>query len=428
MSKTTAMSNAFVEISKAYAGNLDNPYPMYERLLAQGPVYDGDILQDCGVPSIVAGMDQSRRVFSLLGYDVVSKALLDSENYSSDIYKEAFEMVMGGPVILFLKGDEHRFYRQLLMNTLSPGALRSLSENQFKPLIREMVNTLAQGERSELMADFILDFPLRVVFELFGLPSDDEEEIQAFSNRALIMMMGGLLDPSNPEEAHQRIGAAMVASQELFDQLLAAVASRRAKGDIDGHDLIGQLLRYDNDGEKLSDEFIAQFLRPTLAAAGETTSRAFAVVMAVLLERPALLAQVREDRSLIPSVINEAMRFESSVSVIPRIAANDIEVGGVSIPAGSGINIVVSAANRDPSTHNNPHEFSLEKRKKQGLAFGYGPHMCMGMMLARMEMEIALNAMLDLMPGLRLDPSQPYDGVQGIHFRSPGTLPVTWDR
>ena len=284
MNKAAAMSNAFVEISKAYAGNLDDPYPMLERLRAQGVVYEGDILQDAGVPSIVAGMDASRKVYSLLGYDVVSKALLDSENFSSDIYREAFEMVMGGPVILFLKGEEHRFYRQLLMTTMSPNALRSLSDNKFKPLISSMVSKLVQNKSCELMADFILEFPLRIVFELFGLPSDDENEIQAFSNRALIMMMGGLLDPSKPEEAQQRIGAAMTASQELYDQLLAAVEARRKKGSIDGHDLIAQLLRFEKDGETLSNEFIAQFLRPTLAAAGETTSRGFSVVMAVLLD------------------------------------------------------------------------------------------------------------------------------------------------
>jgi cytochrome P450 len=427
MNKAAAMSNAFVEISKAYAGNLDDPYPMLERLRAKGAVYEGDILQDAGVPSIVAGMDASRKVYSLLGYDVVSKALLDSENFSSDIYREAFEMVMGGPVILFLKGDEHRFYRQLLMTTMSPNALRSLSDNKFKPLISSMVSKLVQNKSCELMADFILEFPLRIVFELFGLPSDDEDEIQAFSNRALIMMMGGLLDPSKPEEAQQRIGAAMMASQELYDQLLAAVEARRKKGDIDGHDLIAQLLRFEKDGETLSNEFIAQFLRPTLAAAGETTSRGFSVVMAVLLDRPELLERVRGDRSLIPSVINEAMRLESSVSVIPRVAANDIEVGGVKIPAGAGVNIVVSAANRDPKIFNKPDEFSLEKRAKQGLAFGFGPHMCMGMMLARMEMEIALNVMLDMMPGLRLDPSQQYEGIKGVHFRSPITIPVIWD-
>ena len=150
-------------------------------------------------------------------------------------------------------------------------------------------------------------------------------------------------------------------------------------------------------------------------------------MLALLLERPRLLEQVRSNRELVKAAINETMRFEGSVSVLPRLVTRDIDIAGVSIPAGSGVNILVGAANRDPAAHVNPEEFSLQKRPKQALSFGFGPHMCMGMPLAKVEMEIALNTILDLLPNIRFDPEANYEGIKGIQFRSPPALNVAWD-
>lgn len=421
------INSAFVALSKAYAGNLSDPYPTYARLRAQCPVYEGDLVAELGVPSLVAGREGGRKIFCLLGDEVVRQALLDPDTFSSDIYEEAFGGVMGDPVVLYLKGDAHRKYRSMLSAILSPAALRDLSASHFVPTIDGMVAALVDRGSAELMEDFILDFPIRVIYKLFGLPNDDPEAMQLFANRSLLMVLGGMIDMSKPEEAMERVANASRASQELFDQLVDTVRARRATGDFEGNDLISQLLRFDGDAS-LSNEDIAQMLRPNLAAAGETTSRAFANILACLLERPDVLEQVRQDRSLITAVINETMRFEGSVSIVPRITAKDVEICGVKIPAGSGVNVLVGAANRDPAVHNNPEEFSLEKRGKQGLSFGFGPHLCMGMGLARKEMEIALNAILDRLPNIRLDPTADYVGISGVQFRSPPTLPVIWDR
>lgn len=421
------ISTAFVTLSKAYAGKLKDPYPTYAELRARSPVYQGDLVAELGVPSMVAGRNAGRPVFCLLGDEVVRTALMDADTFSTEIYREAFGGVMGDPVVLYLKGEEHRKYRAMLASILSPAALRDLTESHFVPTIRGMVQELATRGNSDLMADFILDFPVRVIYKLFGLPNNDEEGMQLFSYRALVMVLGGMIDPSKPEEAAQRMANAAQASQDLFDQLKETVSARRASGDFSGSDLISQLLRYQEDGKHYDDATIAQLLRPNLAAAGETTSRSFANLLACLLERPELLSQVRQDRSLITAAINETMRYEGSASIMPRITSVDTELCGIRIPAGAGINVLTGAANRDPAAYENPEQFSLEKRSKQPMGFGFGPHMCMGMSLARKEMEIALNAVLDYMPNIRLDPAGNYEGIRGIHFRSPPTLPVVWD-
>lgn len=424
----TKMNDAFVALSKAYAGTMADPYPRYKELREQGPVYQGDLVSELGVPSLVAGRTGDRKVFTFLGHEICSKALLDPETYSSVIYKEAFGGVMGDPVILYQEGEEHRAHRALLARIFSPAALKQMSDEHFKSTIQGMVKDIANRGQGELMADFILDFPLRVVYKIFGLPTDDPRAMEEFNTRALLMVLGGMCDFSKPEEAQQRIANAFKASGEIYDQILAVVKARRAAGDIEGSDLIAQLIRLDTDGKRLSDEEIAQVLRPTMAAAGETTSRAFANVLALLLERPALLEQVRNDRSLVKPAMEEAMRYEGAVSIIPRITLKDTEVAGVKIPAGSGVSMLVGAANRDPSVHQNPdvYDFTV-RRTKQAMSFGFGHHMCMGMPVAKMEIEIALNAVLDSLPNLRLDPRGGYEGIRGIQFRSPTALPVVWD-
>lgn len=420
---------AFVALSKAYAGNMDDPYPLYAKHREKGSVYDGDLVAELGVPSMVAGRSGERRVFCFLEHETISKALLDNDTFSSEIYEEAFGGVMGEKVVLFLKGDEHRRFRNRLLQVLSPVSLKRLTDNQFNPIIRGFVKQMAdKGNKAELMADFILDFPIRLVYELFGLPKDDKQAMDDFNTNALVMVLGGMVDLSKPEETMERIKNAAEAGQKLYDQILNAVEQRVANNDVEGDDLIAQLLRLEEEGEKLTPHDIASFLRPTLAAAGETTSRAFANFIALLLEHPETLEKVRNDRSLIPAAMNEAMRYEGAVSIIPRVTLKDTEVGGIKIPAGSGINMLVGAANRDPAVHENPEVFDIDvKRKKQSMTFGFGAHMCQGMPLARIEMESALNAIFDMLPNIRMDPDADYEGIRGVQFRSPSAIPVIWD-
>src|SRR5690606_41150463 len=136
------INDAFVSLSKAYAGNLADPYPLYKKLLAQSPVYDGDLVADFGVPSLAAGRDGKRRVFCLLGSEVVTKALMDPELFSTEIWREAFGGVLGDPVLLCMKGPEHKFSRNMLAQILSPAAIKDMVDKHFKPTIEGMVKSL----------------------------------------------------------------------------------------------------------------------------------------------------------------------------------------------------------------------------------------------------------------------------------------------
>ena len=186
------------------------------------------------------------------------------------------------------------------------------------------------------------------------------------------------------------------------------------------------MLTVEYEGRKFSDEDIANFVRMLLLAAGETTSRTFANMMVQLLENPEVMEKVRQDRSLIPQTITETMRLEPTAAFLARIADQDMEVSGVKSPKGTAVSLCIAAANRDPDKYERPDELWIERPMRPALSFGFGAHTCMGMHIARTEMEVALDLLLDL-PNLRLDPAYPKPVIRGMQLRGADSIHVLWD-
>jgi cytochrome P450 len=184
------------------------------------------------------------------------------------------------------------------------------------------------------------------------------------------------------------------------------------------------------EGEKLDEEEIFSFLRLLLPAGIETTFRSSGNLLYLLMTHTDQLDAVRDDRALLPQAIEEALRYEPPLLITSRIAACDTELSGVAIPAGSSVTPMLGSANRDPEAYSDPETFDIFRDPKQHVSFGTGPHMCLGMHLARMETSVAVNALFDRLPNLRLDPALVERDDPHIHgqiFRSPTSLPVTWD-
>jgi cytochrome P450 len=168
-------------------------------------------------------------------------------------------------------------------------------------------------------------------------------------------------------------------------------------------------------------------VRSLLPAAGETTTRTFGSLMVLLLERPDVLDRVRKDRSLVPKAIDEAIRLEPVATFKVRQAAQDLELAGMQIPKGAMVQCIVTSANRDEDVFDNSEEFDIDRKVKPSFGFGFGPHMCIGQFIAKTELQVALNAVLDLFPNLRLDPDQPKPRITGAQLRGPHSVPVIWD-
>jgi cytochrome P450 len=139
------------------------------------------------------------------------------------------------------------------------------------------------------------------------------------------------------------------------------------------------------------------------------------------------LARVRADRSLVPKAIDEAIRFEPVATFKVRQAAQDLELAGMAIPQGAMVQCIVSSANRDEEAFERSEEFDIDRKLKPSFGFGFGPHMCIGQFIAKTELQVALNAVLDLMPNVRLDPDQPPPRITGAQLRGPKHVHVIWD-
>jgi cytochrome P450 len=211
----------------------------------------------------------------------------------------------------------------------------------------------------------------------------------------------------------------------MVEYLRPLVEARRAEPT---DDFLSDLVHAEVDGEQLTDGKLYGFLRLLLPAGGETTFRVLGNALYALLTHPDDLARVAADRSLIPDVIEETLRWETSVTMVSRIAASDTEVSGCPIPKGSPVGVITGSANHDETRWADADEWKLGRPVQHHLAFGTGPHQCLGMHLARLELRVGLNTILDRLPSLRLDPEGARDAViEGYAFRGPRALPVLFD-
>jgi cytochrome P450 len=149
--------------------------------------------------------------------------------------------------------------------------------------------------------------------------------------------------------------------------------------------------------------------------------------LTALLTNPEVMERVMADRGLLPALIEETLRWESSVTQVSRVAARDTEINGCPVSAGSAIAVLTGSANHDAGRYDHAEEFDLDRSTQVHMAFGTGPHQCLGMHLARLELRLGLDAILDRLPNLRLDPEQPSPLIRGLAFRGPVALPVLFD-
>jgi cytochrome P450 len=216
----------------------------------------------------------------------------------------------------------------------------------------------------------------------------------------------------------------VAASQELRGYFAEIITERRRDP---REDLVSQLIEAEVDGHRLSDGEIYPFLLLLLPAGAETTYRSSSNLLFGLLSRPSVLDAVRGDRGLVPAAIEEALRWETPLLTVARTATQDVWLGGVLIPAGAFVAVSLGAANRDPGRYVSPADFDIFREDGAHLSFGDGAHKCLGMHLARLEMRLLLNAVLDRLPGVRLDPLAADVHIHGLIFRSPPNLPVLFD-
>lgn len=399
-----------------------NIYPMLAEKRGKCPVMHGDLQQQHKVPSQADYTMSGRPVVTLFRYNDVHAVLKNPKDWENHLFGDGFGSAVDNLLIVAMDGPEHAKLRNTVQKPFTRSEIRKLIDPLIRPVVmNDFIEKLRPNGKAELVREFALPFPIRSAYAYFGFPHD-EDLLSNLASWAIQVVAAPQVDP---EVAKISVPRSLVAGQSMFDAILPVVRAYRERGEM-REDILGHLMQVEHDGSLFTDEQIANVIRMLLLAAGETTTRSFAIMMVQLLEHPEVLEEVHQDRSLIPKAVMETIRRDPTGASIARIAARDLEIGGVSIPKGTGILCSVASANRDPEVYEDPDRLWLKRPMRPLLSFGFGPHMCLGMHLALAELEVALDAMLDL-PNLRLDPAYPHPEIRGMNLRGPDAVHVLWD-
>ena len=339
-----------------------------------------------------------------------AEQVLRDKSFSSQCNQESMGPYMG-ETLLGKDGKEHTTYRNLVSHAFRASALQRWEHELIRPTLDELLDAIAPVGRADLVRDLTKPYPTRVIAGIIGVPVEDHAKFHEWA----IWINGGPLHPKQ----------GLKASAEMREYLTPIVEDRRHNP---RDDLISDIVHARVDGERLDDEHIYGFLRLLMPAGAETTYREMGILLLALLQHPHALEHVRRDRASIPQVIEETLRWESSAPIIARVALRDAEVGGCPIPKGTRVSLAMGSANRDASVYEDPDTWDPQRvSEAPHLAFGWGRHVCLGMHLARLELRVGLDAVLDRLPGLRLDMEQPAPEIAGTAFRGPESLPVRFD-
>ncbi|WP_029429761.1 cytochrome P450 [Blastococcus sp. URHD0036] len=359
-----------------------------------------------------------------------------SEAFSSRNYDWQLEPIHGR-TILQMQGKEHATHRSLLNPFFRGKGLEA-----FMPTIRqnaaelitaavqragsEMMDELSGRGRVDLVAEFTTWFPIRVMVDMLGLPKSDHDRFHRWYHSVIAHLNNLAGDPAVTAAADQT-------REELREYMLPIIRERRNG---DGDDLLSRLCRAEVDGEQMSDEEIKAFVSLLLVAGGETTDKAIASMMTNLIKNPDQLEAVRADRSLVDAAIAETLRYTGPVHMIMRQTEQPVEIEGTTIPEGATCILMLASANRDERHFSDPDRFDIHRsdldvaRAFSGAAnhvqFILGRHFCVGSLLARTEMQVALELVLDSMPNLRFQEGFVPKEV-GLYTRSVESLLVEFD-
>jgi len=385
------------------------PAPGYARLRTEAPV--------ARVPVATGG-----HTWVVTGYEQAREALADPRFSRAALYREGapeFPGLLKAPpeMIASMDPPEHTRLRKLVTRAFTVRRIE-----QMRPRVEELVDRYldameAGGESADLVASLSSPLPLTVICELLGVPVDDQEQFQLWA-RQFANVTG---DPAVSAEGAGQLAGYMA-------QMIAV------KRENPGDDLLSALIAARDDDDRLSEQELIVFGYALLGAGFDTTACQLAnSVLALVEHHPDQWRRLTEHPEEVPAAVEELLRmvnlFATDTTGFPRLTTADVEIGGVTIPRGEPVFIVLSAANRDPALVADPDRLDLRRPDNRHLSFGHGIHRCLGAPLARLELTLALEGLVRRFPHLRLAvPESELTWHLGDVNHNLASLPVTWSR
>ncbi|MFD4567616.1 cytochrome P450 [Streptomyces sp. NPDC058475] len=377
--------------------------PVLTRLMREGPVTRIELPNGEGWAWLVTRYDDVRMVANDSRFS--REAVMDRQ-----VTRLAPHFIPARGAVGFLDPPDHTRLRRSVAAAFTARGVERIREKSRR-MLDELVDEMVQdGPPADLTESVLGPFPIAVICELMGVPADDRQSMHTWTQQILSSSHGAVVS----EKAKNEMGA-------YFTNL---IGDRRGSTGEDVTSLLGAAV---GEGEITLEEAVG--LAVLLQIGGEAVTNNSGQLFYILMTRPDLAERLRSEPEIRPQAIDELLRYipHRSAVGLSRIAMEDVEIKGVRIRAGDAIYVSYLAANRDPDVFPDPETIDFSRSPNPHVAFGFGPHYCPGGMLAGLESELMVDALLDRLPGLRL--AVPPDQVpfrKGALIRGPEALPVTW--
>ncbi|HUE72302.1 MAG TPA: cytochrome P450 [Pirellulaceae bacterium] len=373
-----------------------DPYPMYQQMRTHSPMLH---------------LPPPFDVWMVFDYDGVKRVLSDHEAFSSAV---------PAPKNWFLFHDppRHTKLRGLISRAFTPRVVANL-EPRIRALSRELLDRHVPRGQMDLATDYATPLPMMVISEMIGIPPADWLRFKRWSDMVLRLSytMGGI-DPAEAQAAMNDFESVTVEMDEYVGEMIRERSARPA------NDLMTGLVQAEVDGERLTQYEILGFFQLLVVGGQETTANLISNAVLCLLENPRQLALLRERMELLPSAIEEVLRYRSPLPWLMRTPRSPVELSGQTIPPGELVLPMIGSANRDERHFPAADQFDITRDPNPHIAFGHGVHFCLGATLARLEARIALTDLLARMDQIELASDAPWPPRRALNVHGPASLPI----
>jgi cytochrome P450 family 142 subfamily A polypeptide 1 len=373
-----------------------DPFPAFAWMRDHAPVY----------------YDEPNDLWAVARYHDVKAASTDTDTFSNAFgIRPKFPAL---PMMIEFDAPEHVRRRRLVSAGFTPRQVREM-EDHVRDICNRIIDGICQRDGCDFVTDIAAPLPLAVIGDMLGVAEDDRQDLLRWSEDMLASQ--GSLEPADIERAAE-------AFVGYTDYINPVFVERRRSGSTD--DLVGILCQAEIDGDRLDDPSLIHETLLILIGGDETTRHVISGGMHALQHNPDQLEMLRRDRSLIPTAVEEMLRWVTPIKNMARTATRDVELGGSKIKEGQELLLLYPSANRDEEVFENPERFEVTRSPNPHIAFGFGAHFCLGNQLARLELRVMFEQLLERLPDLALTddrdpPRRPANFISGIE-----SMPVTF--
>jgi cytochrome P450 len=375
-----------------------DPFPVYDQLRRISPVLH----------------DAQSNAWMIFDYDGVKLAVNDHDAFSSFVSPSG----LISKWLVFLDPPRHSKLRALIMRAFTPRVVASL-EPRIRKLTGELLDAAIERGEMDVAADFSTPLPMMVIAQMLGIPDADWPDFKRWSDIILDLsytLPGG-------DEAVRATEAFRAVSAEMRGYLAVLLGERSAAP---RDDLLTKLVEAEVDGERLTEEEILAFFQLLLVAGQETTTNLINNAILCFVKNPVELARLEAAPELLPSAIEEVLRYRSPVQWVLRSTRCEVTLHGQTVPAGALVLPVLGSANRDERYFDNAERFDIARDPNPHIAFGHGIHFCLGAALSRLEAKVALPVFLNRVRNFELM-TEAWEPRKALHVHGPARLPIRFE-